>query len=67
MYLLAVQLCRIYCSCVDLPSLSSVIAGMRGAKAVVSPPRRSPLVYILYEMSYECYCCRHLLDALGVA
>ena len=40
MYPLAVlQLCRIYG--LDLPT-SSVIAGMRGAKAVVSPPRRGP-------------------------
>ena len=43
MYHLAVLLCCIYG--LDLPA-SSVITGMRGAKANVNTPRRSPLVII---------------------
>ena len=38
------QCCRIYA--LDLPT-SSVVTGMRGAKAGVSPPREAPLVSIM--------------------
>ena len=45
MYPLALLLCRLYI--LDYPT-SSVIAGMRGAKAGVSPPRPShPCVYLV--------------------
>ena len=49
MYPLAV-LCRIYG--LDLPT-SSVITDMRGAKAAVSPPRRSPPCINIYMHTYK--------------
>ena len=48
------QYCRIYA--LDMPT-SSVITGMHGAKAGVSPPRRTPpcIVFVLYSMDTAGY------------